>query len=98
MVFLKDFFENINFEKNQQTAKKHSKLPSMQIVRRLVADVTPCAHVIKRLWISWLSYLLIRPFFVEKIIIFLMSISINLYPAIFFPDNVICILRLLHIQ
>ena len=33
MVFLKDFFENVNLEKiNLQTTKKHAKLPSMQRV------------------------------------------------------------------
>ena len=33
MVFLKEFFEKIDFEKNQQTTKKHEKLPSMQRVK-----------------------------------------------------------------
>ena len=33
MVFLKDFFlKKVHFEKNQQTTKKHEKLPSMQLV------------------------------------------------------------------
>ena len=31
-VFLKEFFEKVYFEKNQQTTKKHGKLPSMQRV------------------------------------------------------------------
>ena len=35
MVFLKDFFEKIYFEKIQQTAKKHAKLPSIQRVKVL---------------------------------------------------------------
>ena len=26
MVFLKEFFQKVNFEKNQQTTKKHEKL------------------------------------------------------------------------
>ena len=30
MVLLKEFFQKVNFEKNQQTTKKHEKLPSMQ--------------------------------------------------------------------
>ena len=30
MLFPKEFFENFNFEKNQQTTKNHEKLPSMQ--------------------------------------------------------------------
>ena len=30
MVFLKEFFQKVNFEKNQQTTKKHEKLPSRQ--------------------------------------------------------------------
>ena len=28
MVFLKEFFEKVNFEKNLQTTKKHAKLPA----------------------------------------------------------------------
>ena len=32
-VFLKEFLRKINFEKNQQTTKKHEKLPSMQWVQ-----------------------------------------------------------------
>ena len=31
MVFQKDFFENVNFEKSQQTTTKSWKIPSMQI-------------------------------------------------------------------
>ena len=31
-IFLKYFFEKFSFEKNQQTTKKHEKLPSMQRV------------------------------------------------------------------
>ena len=30
MVYLKEVFKKVNFEKNQQTTKKHEKLPSMQ--------------------------------------------------------------------
>ena len=33
MVFLKDFFEKVDFEKCQQTTKKHAKLPSIQRVK-----------------------------------------------------------------
>ena len=32
MVLLKEFFEKVEFEKNQQTTKKHAKLPSRQRV------------------------------------------------------------------
>ena len=32
MIFLKEFFKNVDFEKNQQTTKKHAKLPSRQRV------------------------------------------------------------------
>ena len=32
MVFLKQFFEKVAIEKNQQTTKKHEKLPSMKII------------------------------------------------------------------
>ena len=33
MVFRKDFFEKVNFEKNTQTTIKHAKLPSLQRVK-----------------------------------------------------------------
>ena len=33
LVFLKEFFQKVNFEKNQQTTKKHEKLPSRQWVK-----------------------------------------------------------------
>ena len=33
MVFLKEFFEKVDNEKNQQTTKKHEKLPRMQRVK-----------------------------------------------------------------
>ena len=33
MVFLKDCFQKVKFEKNQQMTKKHEKLPSMQCVK-----------------------------------------------------------------
>ena len=32
-VFLKEFFEKVDFEKNQQTTKEHEKLPSRQRVK-----------------------------------------------------------------
>ena len=32
MVFLREFFENDNFQKNQQTTKNHEKFPSLQSV------------------------------------------------------------------
>ena len=32
MVFLKEFFEKVDFEKNQQTSKKRAKLPIRQRV------------------------------------------------------------------
>ena len=32
MVFPKEFFEKVDFEKNQQTTKKHEKLSSRQRV------------------------------------------------------------------
>ena len=32
LVYLKEIFENVGFEKNQQTTKKHSNLPSRQRV------------------------------------------------------------------
>ena len=36
MVFLKEFFGKIDFEKNEQTSKMHAKLPSKQSFRVLV--------------------------------------------------------------
>ena len=33
MVFLKECFEKVDFEKNQQTTKKEAKLPSRQIMK-----------------------------------------------------------------
>ena len=45
--YLKEFFQKIDFEKNQQTTKKHAKLPSRQSVK--VPTMTA-------LWYhSWLS-------------------------------------------
>ena len=35
MVFLKEFFGKVDFEKNQQKTKKHAKLPSSQRVKLL---------------------------------------------------------------
>ena len=35
MVLLKEFFEKVDFEKNQQTAKKHEKFPRRQRVKDL---------------------------------------------------------------
>ena len=35
-MFLKEFFEKVNFEKNQQTTKKNEKLPSMQCFLQVV--------------------------------------------------------------
>ena len=32
IVLLKEFFKKVHFEKNQQTTKKHEKLPTMQKV------------------------------------------------------------------
>ena len=38
LVFLKEFFEKVNFEKSQQTTTKHDKISSMQrlIVNRYI--------------------------------------------------------------
>ena len=36
MVFLKDFFEKVNFENSQQTKKDHNKFPSIQGVNHSV--------------------------------------------------------------
>ena len=36
MIFLKEFFEKDDFEKNQQTTKKHAKLPRMQRIKKKI--------------------------------------------------------------
>ena len=38
MVFLKEFFEKVDLEINQQTTKKHANLPRMQRAK-LLCDV-----------------------------------------------------------
>ena len=39
LLFLKEFFENINFEQiNQQTSSNHAKLPRMQSVNAVVSE------------------------------------------------------------
>ena len=38
MVFLKEIFEKVDFEKNQQTTKRHAKLPSLQRVNSCLAE------------------------------------------------------------
>ena len=38
MVFLKEFFQKVNFEKNRQTTKRCEKLPSMQWVKNYHKD------------------------------------------------------------
>ena len=52
MVFLKEFFEKVDFEKNQQTTKKHEKLPSMQRVK--IAKLDPfsgmAGHIFQFTW------------------------------------------------
>ena len=35
MVFLKEFFEKVDFEKIQQTSEMHEKLPRIQRVKRI---------------------------------------------------------------
>ena len=35
MAFLKEFYEKVYFEKNQQTTKRHAKLPSRQSVNEV---------------------------------------------------------------
>ena len=53
MVFLKQFFEKVDFEKNQQTTKKHKILPSRQRANGVcfihngdknIQAITPCPH------------------------------------------------------
>ena len=35
-VFLKEFFQKVNFEKNWQTLKMHEKLPSMKQIKMFI--------------------------------------------------------------
>ena len=46
MVFLKEFFEKVDFEKNQQTTKKHEKLPSRQRVNGGFLQEVPKYHLL----------------------------------------------------
>ena len=50
MVFLKDFFEKVDFEKNQQTTKKHKKFPRGQRVKGFihVCSNDTSQHAVKR--------------------------------------------------
>ena len=38
MEFLKEFFKKVDFEKKQQTTKKHAKLPSSKELKSLAQD------------------------------------------------------------
>ena len=45
MEFLKEYFEKVDFEKNQQTTKKHEKFPRMQRVKGLIIfSVLLCSY------------------------------------------------------
>ena len=48
MVLLKEFFEKVDFEKNQQTSKKHEKLPRMQRVKHM--QLVPLPHVLAQIY------------------------------------------------
>ena len=48
MVFLKEFFEKVDFEKIQQTTKKHAELPKMQRVITL-KSLNPLTDIFKYL-------------------------------------------------
>ena len=41
MVFLKELFEKVDFEKNRQTTKNHEKLPSRQRVKDYTCKLLP---------------------------------------------------------
>ena len=47
MVFLNEFSEKVYFDKNQQTTKKHAKLPSMQrgLTYLVAKDVGSIGHI-----------------------------------------------------
>ena len=64
IVFLKEFFWKINFEKNQQMTKKHEKLPSMQWVKVVwIKEVEDCSILRKKgadLFFFVLSYAKIK--------------------------------------
>ena len=59
IVFLKEFFWKINFEKNQQTTKKHEKLPSMQWVK-LLNDLSWIEPVGQNHWSKGLTIILVQ--------------------------------------
>ena len=42
MVFLKEFFEKIDFEKNQQMTKKHEKFPRGKELRMFIGHMFIC--------------------------------------------------------
>ena len=46
MVFLKEFFEKVDFEKIQQMTKKHEKVPSMQRVKIKEARYHRICHLL----------------------------------------------------
>ena len=48
-VYLKEFFQNINFEKNQQTTKKHVQFFGMQRVNSLPSSVV-CCRPLQTVW------------------------------------------------
>ena len=48
MVFLKEFFKKVDFEKNQQTTNKYAKLPSRQRVIEALCTYTQGWHRLKK--------------------------------------------------
>ena len=39
IVFLKELYEKVNFEKNQQTTKKHENYPACKELKVLISDL-----------------------------------------------------------
>ena len=48
IVFQKEYFENVNFEKNQQRQQKLEKLPSMQRVKQFYVHAIIIFHIYLR--------------------------------------------------
>ena len=52
-VFLKEFFEKVDFKKNQQTAKNHAKFPSMQWVKWRQKGAGSMSHMAAPAYVTW---------------------------------------------
>ena len=86
IVFLKSIFINANFLKNQQTAQKHVKFPSMQRVKRQSADSKFCDLFLAHLSL-WIRVVLL------SVISGLSCVQDSLHFALPLRPIVLCILK-----